>query len=187
MSTRALIGLLESDNQLRCISINRDGYPDYVGELLVNKYNNVDIIKKLLLLGNLGDLNKSLAGCRAYNEPAILLNCTKETAVDTLLKEAGRQILDYAYLFDNNKWRCWDAYGKIKEIPLYKKSSESDEESEKEELIEDIKSDLEYIISIAEEIKEMAVNPKHQYTSYESLALNICAAAGNIRAHLNLL
>jgi len=56
MSTRALIGLLESDDQLRCIMVNRDGYPDYVGKLLVKTYNNVGIIKKLLLLGNIADL-----------------------------------------------------------------------------------------------------------------------------------
>ena len=56
MSTRCRIGLRNEDGSITSIYCHHDGYPDYVGRVLVENYKTEDKIKKLLELGDISRL-----------------------------------------------------------------------------------------------------------------------------------
>lgn len=56
MSTRCRIGIQNKDGTITSIYCHHDGYPSYVGDVLVNHYKDEDKIRKLLELGDLSSL-----------------------------------------------------------------------------------------------------------------------------------
>lgn len=60
MATRGNIGVMNEDGSITAIYVHWDSYPEYVGELLLNHYDNVSIINELMDLGNLSRLAENL-------------------------------------------------------------------------------------------------------------------------------
>lgn len=56
MSTRCRVGILRNDGSVKSIYIHNDGYPDGVGEVLVNCYTSLEKINKLLDLGDMSSI-----------------------------------------------------------------------------------------------------------------------------------
>ena len=120
MATRSNIGIVNSDKSISSIYCHFDGYPEYVGKLLLNHYNNVGIVNELLDLGNLSQLCEKLYSdnnshtfdkpqkgvCVAYGRDRG--EKSQEAIVFEDLGEfedsASNCWADYQYLFDNGKW-----------------------------------------------------------------------------------
>ena len=119
MATRSNIAIVNQDKSISSIYCHWDGYPEYVGKLLLNHYNNVGIVNELLKLGNLSTLDKNVnpteshtfdkpqAGvCIAYgrergekDQEAIVFEDLGEFE-----DSASNSWADYQYLFDNGVW-----------------------------------------------------------------------------------
>ena len=56
MATRSNIAIVNQDKSISSIYCHWDGYPEYVGKLLLNHYTTADIVTELLKLGNLSQL-----------------------------------------------------------------------------------------------------------------------------------
>lgn len=126
MSTRSNIGLMYQDCSIRYIYCHHDGYIDGVGKTLVKYYNQVSMIDALLDQGNLSSLGPDIGLKNDFNNRDHRFcvfygrdrgdgdqqahTCSGE--VDFL----NCDHVDYHYLFDDGKWRCFK-YGE--EIDLY--------------------------------------------------------------------
>lgn len=60
MATRSNIGIVNEDGSITGIYCHWDGYPEYVGKILLNHYNTADIVNNLMKLGNLSSLGENL-------------------------------------------------------------------------------------------------------------------------------
>ena len=67
MATRSNIGIVNLDKSITGIYCHWDGYPEYVGKMLLNHYNNDDIVNGLMNLGNLSILSESLHSTTGIN------------------------------------------------------------------------------------------------------------------------
>ena len=118
MATRSNIAIVNQNKSISSIYCHWDGYPEYVGKILLNHYNNVDIINELLKLGNLSTLGENLYAdghtwaapiegvCVAYGRDR-----GEKGQEDIVFEDLGEfedsasnSWADYQYLFDNGKW-----------------------------------------------------------------------------------
>lgn len=60
MGTRSNIGIRNLDNTITGIYCHWDGYPQYVGKILLEHYNDVDRVNALMELGDLSSLRIKL-------------------------------------------------------------------------------------------------------------------------------
>jgi len=51
MATRSNIGIVNLDKSITGIYVHYDGYPEYVGKMLLNHYTTSDIVNGLMNLG----------------------------------------------------------------------------------------------------------------------------------------
>jgi hypothetical protein len=65
MSTRALIGI-QRGNKVQYSYCHHDGYPEWVGKVLVNYYKDEPIITELLSFGDMSVLENTLDRCEFY-------------------------------------------------------------------------------------------------------------------------
>jgi len=56
MSTRAIVGKLENNGTIKSIYVHSDGYPKYVGKLLLNYYKDAESLDSLMILGDISML-----------------------------------------------------------------------------------------------------------------------------------
>ena len=132
MATRSNIGIVNEDGSITGIYCHFDGYPEYVGKMLLNHYTTSDIVNGLMNLGNLSILSESLystTGINLYsdnnrhtfNNPqdgvCVAYGRDRgEQNVDSVKYEdlgqyedmAADTLAEYQYLFDDGKWmyRC---------------------------------------------------------------------------------
>ena len=118
MATRSNIGIVNQDGSITGIYCHYDGYPEYVGKILLNHYNDVGIINKLMELGDLSSLGEHLyaAGhtwsapiegvCVAYGrdrgEKGVESRVFK--SIEQYNRNADNSGVNYQYLFDNGMW-----------------------------------------------------------------------------------
>ena len=131
MSTRCRIGIENKDGTITSIYCHHDGYPEVVGEILVNHYKTEEKIRKLLELGDMSSLGtepvenprgwempkagtadwlKAYMESHPENQCVIYKtrgeDCPAKTHKD--IEEYQRHSRDcwgeYAYLFKNNEW-----------------------------------------------------------------------------------
>lgn len=70
MSTRALISVQLSDDAFIGVYCHHDGYPSYLGDLLLNHYSKNDLkIWELLAVGDMSSADEIPKNCNAYYEP----------------------------------------------------------------------------------------------------------------------
>lgn len=71
MSTRSRVGVLLPNGSVKSIYIHHDGYPEGVGDILVNHYTTLDKINKLLDLGDLSSLGtEPISNPNAWKAPS---------------------------------------------------------------------------------------------------------------------
>ena len=118
MATRGNIAIVNEDGSITSIYCHYDSYPQYVGKMLLNHYNNVGIINKLMELGDLSSLGEHLyaAGhtwsapiegvCVAYGrdrgEKGVESRVFK--SIEQYNRNADNSGVNYQYLFDNGMW-----------------------------------------------------------------------------------
>ena len=66
MSTRSLIGILYPNNEYKYIYCHFDGYPEGVGETLIESYISREKINNLIDMGDIPDLEDRLEKITPY-------------------------------------------------------------------------------------------------------------------------
>ena len=125
MATRGNIGIVNEDGSITAIYVHWDSYPEYVGKMLLNHYNNVGIINELLDLGDLSSLSEKLYStdfhsfdepeegvCVAYGRDRGETGSDSRTFEDLGEYEHFGSGVDYQYLFEDGKWMYRNTYGK---------------------------------------------------------------------------
>lgn len=115
MGTRSAI-IMKTDTGYAGIYCHWDGYPSYVGELLLTHYNTPEMVTKLIALGDLSSLSKRLnpIGPHSFANPeggtTIAYGRDRgETGTEAKTGKTVKEITDkidhhYAYVFDGKKW-----------------------------------------------------------------------------------
>ena len=125
MGTRSRIGLQLSDDSILSVYCHWDGYPEFNGVKLVEHFNSYDKVAELIdggdissLWTNLGWDNETLptTGPQYYSSRGEVT----EPRLDKTLGEYLSDGEEYAYLFANGEWVCYDLHiGRVKvEIPV---------------------------------------------------------------------
>lgn len=122
MSTHSLIGKVNKDNSITYIYCHFDGYMEHNGRILQEHYTKESKVDDLLKLGDLSilgeeigekhdfndyDLTTAKKWCRAYGRDR------GETDIEARTVQSANNIVgqeEYVYLFEDNKWKCfnWD-------------------------------------------------------------------------------
>ena len=118
MATRGNIAIVNEDGSITSIYCHYDSYPEYVGKILLNHYNDVGIINKLMELGDLSSLGEHLyaAGhtwsapiegvCVAYGrdrgEKGVESRVFK--SIEQYNRNADNSGVNYQYLFEDGMW-----------------------------------------------------------------------------------
>ena len=134
MSTRSLIGIFNEDESVTYIYCHWNGYPSHNGKLLLNHYMNVDVVNKLMELGDLSYLAENLncdSGKHSFKTPVEGVcvaygrdrgesgtKCKKVNNYKEYLTAYNH--IDYFYLFNptSNKWNVNNKNGMFSELTL---------------------------------------------------------------------
>ena len=125
MATRSRIGLRLADDCILSVYHHWDGYPQWLGAHLVKNYTTNAQVAELLDGGDIScidsDTNWSLEKVdnhvQYYNDRGEKTEPRFDSTVEDYLAEGE----EYAYLFENNEWVCYDLHGskpEIVDIPL---------------------------------------------------------------------
>lgn len=126
MSTRSVIGKLQSDGQVKYIYCHSDGRPSWNGKMLVAHYMDPERVDLLLELGSLSSLDAELGSkhdfdkppkgqCNVYgrdrgeNDAEACFAKNEEAFFDTKSLQFGG--IEYAYLFKDGVWHVHVVYG----------------------------------------------------------------------------
>lgn len=121
MSTRSYIGILNPDKTIRAVYCHNNGYPDYMGPILIKYHNSKQAAQKIVALGSLSSLQEKLspetkthsfdspengvtvAYCRDRGEDLEIL---RYESIENIVRSAERDGISYIYLYDSNtdKW-----------------------------------------------------------------------------------
>lgn len=118
MSTRSAIGILNDDGSVTAVYCHWDGYPSYVGKMLINHYKSLTRIKNLLKHGNLSfiaphlgrkhDFNNASKHhpdwCLFYGRDRGESDQQAKTFGTTEAFENHYDWSDYYYLYNNGHW-----------------------------------------------------------------------------------
>ena len=122
MSTRSRIGLMLEDGTIKHSYCHFDGYPNGVGNTLVENYFEVEKVKELLSFGDMSFLAPKLTpdGIHNFNNPeqgvTVFYGRDRgETGVDSVttpmdeyLSVKHSSCIDYQYLFSGGQWWVYD-------------------------------------------------------------------------------
>ena len=114
MATRSRIGLLIGDESVVSVYHHWDGYPQWLGVTLKEKFNTYDKIAELLDGGDVScidsdtdwSLEKVENHVQYYNDRGENTEPRLDTSVEDYLADGE----EYAYLFENNEWKCYDLH-----------------------------------------------------------------------------
>lgn len=94
MSTNAYIGYIEGDEYIHIYN-HWDGYFSHVGKLLLNHYNDINLVKNLVSLGDISFLESNLENTVAYHrdrgEDLVIRKC--------LIDRISELDLSYIYVY----------------------------------------------------------------------------------------
>jgi hypothetical protein len=121
MATRSHIGIRNDDNTVSYVYCHWDGYPEHNGKILLNHYNNKEIINTLLNNGNMSILGEQIdpspdsphtfSGkrqdnvCIFYFRERNEMGNEKKIVSGDIEYKMSRNDCDYQYLFDNGQWK----------------------------------------------------------------------------------
>jgi hypothetical protein len=123
MATRSNIGIVNLDKSITAIYVHWGGYPEFVGKMLLNHYNNDDIVNGLMNLGDLSILSENMnptephsfnnpqkGVCVAYGRDRGDTGSDSRTFEDLGEYEHFGSGVDYQYLFEDGKWMYRSTY-----------------------------------------------------------------------------
>ena len=126
MGTRSRFGIVQEDGSILSVYHHWDGYPDWLGNHLVQNYNTPEKIRAVMADGDMSTLQSSHDWNRnELNPPRPLYykergeNCPAQVSGNklnffALTNDCGGE---YMYLFENGKWTCYDNDGTVVMIP----------------------------------------------------------------------
>ena len=130
MATRSRIGLLIGDESVVSVYHHWDGYPNWLGTHLRQNYTTKEKIQELLDGGDISciesDTNWKLEKVdnhvQYYNDRGEDTEPRFDSSVEDYLDNGE----EYAYLFENNEWVCYDLhYDTPMDVPISQKSEET--------------------------------------------------------------
>ena len=124
MATRARIGLMLRDGAIVSVYHHYDGYPKWLGVFLRKNYTTDPQIAELLDGGDIScidsDSDWNLEKCEPHVQYYNDRGENTEPRLDLNDDDFFENNEEFAYIFDDGKWTCYDLhYNKpvIKEIP----------------------------------------------------------------------
>ena len=125
MATRSRIGLLVGDESVVSVYHHWDGQPHWLGVTLREKYTTKEQIEELLDGGDISCIESDTNWEREECEPHVLYYNARGEDTEPRFDQSVEDYLangeEYAYLFENNEWVCYDLHGdepQIVDIPL---------------------------------------------------------------------
>ena len=111
MATRSRIGLLLETGHVLSVYHHWDGYPEWLGVTLKEKFNTYDEIAELIDGGDISccdsdsdwNLQKVDLHVQYYNDRGENTEPRLDTTVEDYLSKGE----EFAYLFENNEWVCY--------------------------------------------------------------------------------
>ena len=115
MSTRSNIAIQKPDGTILSIYVHSDGYPDGVGDCLINNYKTYISAEKLFRYGDASYLGSTLKECSFYHrdwkrdlDPAHV-----HKNFESFKKYyAGDVFIEFVYLYKDGQWLVSDNYKK---------------------------------------------------------------------------
>ena len=124
MATRSRIGLRLAGDAILSVYHHWDGYPEWLGVTLRDKYTTKEQVAELLDGGDISCIDSDTDWDRKECEPHVLYYNARGENTEPRLDENEQDFFDnneeFAYIFDNGVWECYDLhYDKPvrKEIP----------------------------------------------------------------------
>ena len=128
MATRCRIGLMLEDGTVKHSYCHYDGYPEGVGETLVQHYNTEDKVKELVSFGDMSYLASEIhpEGEHNFDKPeqgvTVFYNRDRgETDVDSVTTSMDEYLsvqysscIDYLYVFIGSNWWVYNNLKKNK-------------------------------------------------------------------------
>ena len=138
MGTRSRIGL-QLEGQIISVYHHWDGYPEWLGVTLDKKFNTRELVEELIDGGNMSSCDSEYGWDYNYiNREEVKREVSAPTyyadrgedcppkiseSITEYLDQAERTDGEYAYLFDNGEWTCYEIQygsrvkGRIVDIP----------------------------------------------------------------------
>ena len=115
MSTRSNIAIQKPDGKILSIYVHSDGYPDGVGQCLIDNYKTYISAEKLFRYGDASYLGSTLKECSFYHrdwqrdlDPAHV----HKNFESFKTYYAGDVFIEFVYLYKNGQWLVSDNYSK---------------------------------------------------------------------------
>ena len=110
MATRSTIAMVTNCGGIDAIYCHYDGYPEHVGKTLYASYADEKRVAKLMDMGDVSQLGRTLAKCRFYRRDMGRAEEDTRKVTHKSLSEAvaamdeRRAWLEYLYLFADGRW-----------------------------------------------------------------------------------
>ena len=122
MATRSRIGLLLETGHVLSVYHHWDGYPEWLGVTLKEKFNTYEEIAELIDGGDISccdsdtdwDLKKVETHIQYYNDRGENTEPRLDTTVEDYLEDGE----EFAYLFENGEWKCYDVHSTPYEVNI---------------------------------------------------------------------
>ena len=114
MATRSRIGLRLAGDAILSVYHHWDGYPEWLGVTLRKNYTTKDQVAELLDGGDISCLDSDTNWDRQKCEPHVLYYNARgedtEPRLDTNEQDFFDNNEEYAYIFDDGIWECYDLH-----------------------------------------------------------------------------
>ena len=115
MSTRSNIAIQKPDGKILSIYVHSDGYPDGVGQCLIDNYKTYISAEKLFRYGDASYLGSTLKECSFYHRDwqRELDKAHVHKNFESFKKfYAGDVFIEFVYLYKDGQWWVSDNYSK---------------------------------------------------------------------------
>tara|TARA_Y100001973_G_C5179694_1_gene324088 strand:+ start:61 stop:465 length:405 start_codon:yes stop_codon:yes gene_type:complete len=114
MATRSRIGLRLADDSILSVYHHWDGYPEWLGVTLNKKFNTKDQVAELLDGGDISCIDSDSNWDREKVELHVQYYNDRGEHTEPRLDVNEQDFFDnneeYAYIFDNGVWECYDLH-----------------------------------------------------------------------------
>ena len=117
MATRSRIGLLLETGYVLSVYHHWDGYPEWLGVTLKEKFNTYEKIAELIDGGNMSSCDsdnvydyEKQEYVKRDPQPEYYGGDDEQPRLDTTVEDYLDNGEEYAYLFENNQWVCYDLH-----------------------------------------------------------------------------
>ena len=114
MATRSRIGLRLAGDAILSVYHHWDGYPEWLGVTLREKYTTKDQVAELLDGGDISCIDSDTDWDRKECEPHVLYYNARGEHTEPRLDENEQDFFDnneeYAYIFEDGVWECYDLH-----------------------------------------------------------------------------